>query len=157
VVLRELTIGMVQAMFTALMRTSSARGRPLAPTTLHRFRGALTAALNAAIRRGLLTQNPAHWVELPNGRRPRAVVWTEARVALWRATGERPPLAVWTAEHTAHFLHGIRDHRHYPLFHLVALLGLRRGEVLGLRWSDIDLKARTLVCRIRCRSTTGGG
>ncbi|WP_414636279.1 site-specific integrase [Actinophytocola sp.] len=72
-------------------------------------------------------------------------MWTEARVALWRATGERPQLAVWTAEHTAQFLHSIRDHRLYPLFHLVALLGLRRGEVLGLRWSDIDLKARTLV------------
>ena len=47
IVLGELTIGMVQAMFTALMRTSPARGRPLAPTTLHRVRGALTAALEA--------------------------------------------------------------------------------------------------------------
>ncbi|HEU5473694.1 MAG TPA: hypothetical protein VFV67_23860 [Actinophytocola sp.] len=60
----------------------------------------MTAALNAAIRRGLLRQNPAHWVELPNGRRPRAVVWIEARVALWRATGERPQLAIWTARLT---------------------------------------------------------
>jgi hypothetical protein len=45
---------------------------------------------------------------------------TEPRVAHWRATGERPVVAVWTAEQTAQFLHQIRV---YPLYHLVALLG----------------------------------
>jgi integrase len=36
----------------------------------------------------------------------------------------------------------------YPLFHVAALLGLRRGEVIGLRWSDIDFAAGTLtICR----------
>lgn len=34
--------------------------RQQSPTTLHRIRGELHAALNAAIRRGLITQNPAH-------------------------------------------------------------------------------------------------
>ncbi|OXM58612.1 hypothetical protein CFP71_01745 [Amycolatopsis thailandensis] len=46
---------------------------------------------------------------------------------------------------TATFLRKIRGHRLYPLFHLLILLGLRRGEVIGLRWSDIDLEGGYLT------------
>jgi integrase len=140
----ELTIGKVQAAFTALLRANAVRSRPLSPTTLQRIREVLRAALNGAIRRGLITHNPARWVELPSARRPRAVVWTEARVELWRRTGERPAVAVWTAEQTARFLEQVRDHQLYPLYHVAALLGLRRGEAVGLRWCDVDLANRTL-------------
>ncbi|MBB4689320.1 site-specific integrase [Amycolatopsis jiangsuensis] len=97
--------------------------------------------MNGAIRVGLIERNPAHLVELPSGRRPRAVVWTDARVAHWRATGERPPVAVWTARQTAEFLEHARGHPLYVLYLSVALLGLRRGEVAGLRWCDLDLDA----------------
>jgi hypothetical protein len=94
--LRDLTVGKTQAMFTALLRVNAKRAHPLAPATFQRIREVLRAALNGAIRRGLITQNPARWVEVPSARRPQAVVWTEARVAVWRATGQRPPVAVWT-------------------------------------------------------------
>lgn len=83
-------------------------------------------------------------IELPSGRRPRAVVWTAARVTHWRATGERPTAAVWTPEQTAEFLDSARGHRLYVLYLLVALLGLRRGEAAGLRWCDLDLDDRVL-------------
>lgn len=73
VALAELTIGRVQAMFTSLLRANATRVQPLSPTTLQRIRGVLRAALNGAIRRGLVTNNPARWVELPSLRRPRAV------------------------------------------------------------------------------------
>jgi integrase len=138
--LRELTQARVQAMFTALIRTHGAAGRPLRAGTLQRIHATLRAALNAAVRRGLLDRKPARYVELPLGRRPHAVVWTPPRIGQWRATGEHPRVAVWMAQRTATFLRGIREHRLYPLFHLVALLGLRR-EVAGLRWSDLDLDA----------------
>ncbi|WP_093576296.1 tyrosine-type recombinase/integrase [Amycolatopsis rubida] len=145
VALRELTIGRVQAMFTCLLRANAARVRPLSPTTLQRIREVLRAALNGAIRRELITSNPARWVELPSLRRPRAVVWTEARVAVWRATGERPPVAVWTAEQTAAFLRHAGSHPLHAVFHVAALTGLRRGEVLGLRWCDLDLVGASLT------------
>jgi integrase len=36
----------------------------------------------------------------------------------------------------------------YPLFRVVALLGLRRGEIIALRWSDVDFTAGTVtICR----------
>ncbi len=145
VVLAELTIGRVQAMFTGLLRANATRVRPLSAATVQRMREVLRAALNGAIRRGLITSNPARWVELPSPQRPRPVVWTEARVAVWRATGERPPLAVSTAEQTAAFLQFTGQHPLHPLFHVAALTGLRRGEALGLRWCDLDLNEATLT------------
>ena len=139
--LRSLTVARVQAMFVALARANPTRERPLSPATFVRIRGTLHAALNGAIRVGLIERNSAHLVELPSGRRPRAVVWTDAQVAHWRAAGERPPVAVWTARQTAEFLEHARGRPMYVLYLAVALLGLRRGEATGLRWCDLDLDA----------------
>jgi integrase len=157
VLLKDLTVGRVQAMFTKLLRSNGTGHKQVSPATVQRIRGVLRAALNGAIRRGLLTQNPARWAELPSGRRPRAVVWTDARVAVWKATGQRPAVAVWTVDQTARFLAHVRGAGLYPLFHLVALLGLRRGEVIGLRWCDVDLKGRTLMVSHQVQEVDGRG
>src|SRR6266849_9447902 len=135
--------GHVQAMFTAIIRQHQALGTPVSAATLNRIRATLRAALNAAIRRGLITGNPATQAELPRARRPRAVVWTPGRIEHWQRTGERPPVAVWTAAQTAQFLHAIAEHRLYAAYHLIALRGLRRGEAAGLRWCDVDLDGKT--------------
>jgi len=45
---------------------------------------------------------------------------------------------VWTAVQTGAFLDHIADDPLYPLFHLMALRGLRRGEACGLQRSDLD-------------------
>ena len=143
VLLAELSAGHVQAMFTAITRHHQALGSPVSPATLSRIRATLRAALNAAIRSGLTCDNPASRAELPPARRPRAVVWTPARVEHWQRTGERPAVAVWTAAQTAQFLGCIQDHRLYAAYHLIALRGLRRGEAAGLRWRDVDLDGKT--------------
>ncbi|MFF5260612.1 tyrosine-type recombinase/integrase [Actinomadura viridis] len=143
--LAELSVAHVHAMFTAIARHSEALGKPMSPATLNRIRATLRTALNAAVRQGLLTDNPAARVELPGARRPRAVVWTSARVEHWEKTGERPAVAVWTAAQTAEFLHAVRDHRLYAAYHLIALRGLRRGEAAGLRWCDVDLDGGVAV------------
>ena len=145
VLLADLSAAHVQAMFTAITRQHQELGSPVSAATLSRIRATLRAALNAAVRRGLITGNPASRAELPRARRPRAVVWTPARVEHWQRTGERPAVAVWTAVQTAQFLHAIAGHRLYAAFHLIALRGLRRGEAAGLRWCDVDLDGKTAV------------
>ncbi len=140
--LAELSVVQVQAMFAAIIRQHQALGTPVSAATLTRIRATLRAALNAAIRRGLITASQA---ELPRARRPRAVVWTPYRVEQWRRTGERPAVAVWTAAQTARFLASIEGHRLYAAYHLIALRGLRRGEAAGLRWCDVDLDGKTAV------------
>ena len=73
VLLTELTVGQVQAMFTAIIRQHQALGTPVSAATLTRIRATLRAALNAAIRRGLISDNPAARAELPRARRPREI------------------------------------------------------------------------------------
>jgi integrase len=81
---------------------------------------------------------------MPATRRPHAVVWTDGRVEQWRDDGQRPAVAVWTAAQLTEFLDSVADNPLFALWWLVALRGLRRGEVCGLRWQDIDLDRRKL-------------
>ena len=45
---------------------------------------------------------------------------------------------IWTHEQTTRFLESIQAHRLYAAFYLLIATGLRRGELLGLRWEDVQ-------------------
>lgn len=53
-------------------------------------------------------------------------------------------MRVWSAEEVRTFLNEIDGHRLHPAFFLAANTGMRRGEVLGLQWNDVDLDAQRL-------------
>ena len=143
--LGDLTGRHVAAMFASLASTDTRHGRPPTPATLHRIRATLRSALNAAIRDGLLGDNPARFIELPTPRRPQPQVWTDHRVEAWRRGGPRPSVAVWTARQLATFLDGVAEDRLFAMWWLIALRGLRRGEAAGLRWVDVDLDQRVVM------------
>ncbi|OHV23951.1 integrase [Parafrankia soli] len=124
-----------------------------------RIRATLRAALNHAIRIGLITFNPASWVELPSGKRPKALLWTTERVARWQATGEIPsPVMVWTPAQTGAFLDHAetRNDRYYELYHLIAHRGLRRGEACGVHWTDLNLDVDEGSLTVRWQITQHG-
>ena len=118
--------------------------RRIRATTSRRGSDVREAHRAEAVKRKQIGHNPASNVELAAGRRPQAVVWTEDRIEAWRRTGTRPAVAVWTPQQAGAFLDAAVRHRLYPLFHLVAYRGLRRGEAVGLRWQDTDLEAGLL-------------
>ncbi|QMU73228.1 tyrosine-type recombinase/integrase [Streptacidiphilus sp. P02-A3a] len=151
-----LTHASVQRAFHTIVQQHQAAGLSLSGATVRRIHATLSSALSAACRAGLLDRNPARQLDLPKAPPPRPVVWTDAQVEHWQQTGTRPAVAVWTASDTARFLSAIRHHRLYALYHLYTLRGLRRGESLGLRWSDIDLDARTLNIRCQLQKHPGG-
>ncbi|CAM5315302.1 tyrosine-type recombinase/integrase [Streptomyces abikoensis] len=116
--------------------------RPAGPATLRLVNNTLSSALRSAVARQLITHNWATLVELPTVKKTKALVWTDERVELWQTTGKRPsPVMVWTPEQTGRFLDLATSHRLYPLWHTLTFLGLRRGEICALRWSEVNLKA----------------
>ena len=128
------------------VRRSVRGARTIGAASMQRIRATLRKALNDAITQQLIITNPAVHVELPDGKRPKPLVWTDERVARWRETGHVPnPVMVWTPAHTGRFL----DHlaatgdRLYALYHLLAFQGLRRGEGCGLHWTELDLPNQT--------------
>ncbi|GGX33399.1 site-specific integrase [Streptomyces chryseus] len=120
--------------------------RTTGPATKQRIRAALRTPLNGAIRRQLRTFNPASWVELDSGKRPKAILWTEQYVVHWRETGEKPSgVMVWAPAQLGAFLDAAEGDRLYAFFHLIAFRGLRRGEGVGQDWVNVDLDAQSIT------------
>lgn len=103
-ILGDLSARQLTVAFGQIAATRNRSGQLQSPCTLQHVHTTLRAALTGSVREGLLTTNPARHVELPARPRPQAQVWTEARVAEWKATGERPTVAVWTPTQLAAFL-----------------------------------------------------
>jgi hypothetical protein len=74
-------------MFSAVIRDETVLGRPVSPATLHRIHATLRAALNGAVRAGLITVNPGRFPELPRAARPQPQVWTPALSERWQQAG----------------------------------------------------------------------
>lgn len=156
VALDELAPAQVQKAFDAISQRTTPVGDRLSPATVQRVRATLRAALNTAVRERLLPSNPARGLRLESGVSARPVVWTEQAVAEWAHSGVRPAVAVWTVEQTRAFLDFVSDHRLYALFHLLVMTGLRRGEVVGLRWEDLDLARGTVRIARQLQAGQGG-
>jgi integrase len=57
---------------------------------------------------------------------------------------DRTEIVTWTAEELQAFLDHVRSDRLFAAYVLLGTTGMRRGEVLGLRWSDLDLERARL-------------
>jgi integrase len=117
---------LVNGMLAAGRRVGT-KGRPLAPATVTLALTVLGMALDDAMKQGLVVRNVARLVDRPG-----------------TAHGE---MSTWTAEQAQAFLTSTMDDRLYVAW-CMSLYGLRRGEVLGLRWCDIDLDDNTLTIRV---------
>lgn len=73
--------------------------------------------------------------------RQHRVLTTLERQDLWAAADLRPcPVMVWLPSHTGAFLDSIQDERLAALFTVAAYVGLRRDELCGLTWAEVDLE-----------------
>ncbi|MBN2405191.1 MAG: site-specific integrase, partial [Coriobacteriia bacterium] len=96
----------------------------VANKTIRNRLGVLSSALRKAVKDGLVSSNPVDSIDMPKKKRPELVVMRETDAATLLSAVEDSEIAtlVWTALHT----------------------GARLGELLALRWRDLDLVAGTV-------------
>ena len=118
--LQKLTARDIQQYYTWLMDE-----KELSPNTVIKHHNLLTNTLNAAERQEYITKNPMRAVSPPKKRQREAKFYTPEQLGtlLDKAVGTRIELPVY----------------------ICAYLGLRRGELCGLRWSDVDLEHQTIT------------
>lgn len=103
------------------------RGKGLSDSTVRQVYTVLRGALDVAVRDGLLASNPAAKVKRPG------IARREARYL--------------AATDVARLLDAARPLRYYVALVVMASTGLRRGEVAGLHWDDVDLSKGELRVR----------
>ena len=112
-------------------QTKAGRGT----VTVRRLATLLGTIFASAVKDELIPTNPAQGVS-----RPRL---------------EREPVNPWEPEEVRTFLQRCAQHRLGALFEVAILTGLRRGEITGLHWEDVDLATRKITAR-RNRVTANG-
>lgn len=116
-------------------------GEPLAVTTVKRIKLVMSGALDQAVKNGLITRNPAEAISLPKNNKNKKV-------------------GAFTPTEQAALLEQVKDHRLYALFVTALGTGMRIGEIIALRWSNIDFTLNELTVsaamyRSRNRTPTG--
>lgn len=91
----------------------------LASGTIKKLYTIVKGSLDHAVKMGLLVSNPITKVQIPKD--------------------EKKEMTVWNVDEVKVFLKNASNNRLYIAFHLAVTTGMRRGEILGLRWKDVDL------------------
>jgi integrase len=105
------------------------------PATVHKMHVVLHKALDQAVRDGLIPRNVTEAVTVPKI--------------------ERKEIQALCAEETKRLLEAAREDRFEALYVLAVMTGLRQGELLALKWDDVDLERRVLRVRRTLTRTKG--
>ncbi len=126
----------INRMYADLLTSGRRDGRGgLSPRTVLYAHTVLHRALHDAVKWGKVARNVAALADPPS------------------AKSARPPeMKFWTPEELRAFLDFVADERHYPAFRLAAMTGMRRGEVFGLQWGDVDLDDGRVTVRRQLRT-----
>jgi len=122
---RHLTPAKVQEWVAHLQSSGGRGGKPLGPRSVQLAVTVLKAATTWAVVNGHLNRDPLAGFKRPRG-------------------GASLAKSAWTTEEATTFLRSVRGDRFEAAWWLLTSLGMRRGEVAGLRWSALDLGAGVL-------------
>lgn len=107
---------------------ASIREKELGDEMVKRIFATVNASLNAAEKKDIISKNVADKIEKP--------------------TVKRKERAVWDIETVRDFFQSTKDESRYWIAAYIAVMtGLRQGEILALRWSDIDMEKGVIKVR----------
>lgn len=124
--LRRLRPEDLERLYESMLRPTDGT-RPLSPKTVYEVHLIIRGALDHAVRRGLVNRNVALTASAP---KLAAIPKVEQKA--------------WTPDELAAFLRAAAGHRLFPALWLSANTGMRRSELLGLKWSDLDVGKKRL-------------
>lgn len=128
---RQITPAILNQLYTRLLAEGNRKtGGPLSAKTVINVHAIIHKALEDALDLGLVNVNMADRAKPP---RPKAKKPKEIKS--------------WTPEELRRFLDLIEGHRLEAAYYLKAFTGMRRAEILGLRWQDLDIDAGRLAVR----------
>ncbi|MCW2538565.1 MAG: integrase family protein [Frankiales bacterium] len=122
--LAALTTEQIDAMLSDLLARGARGGKPLSKRSVQLTGSVMRMSLGWAVKRGMVARNPATNAAVP--------------------AADSKKMTTWTAPQAGQYLAKARGDRNYPMFALALLRGMRRGEVCGLHWENIDLEAGEL-------------
>jgi len=117
----------------------------------------LRGMLDVAVRYRLINANPAKEIDLPplTNDRARTLSLSEARTLLRAADGELDIRATYTTKDGRTKSLPRSSSRHTLIYHLLLALGIRRGEVLGLGWDELDWEEGTVQVHRQIQQING--
>lgn len=119
VAVQKLTPARIQAMYSEML----AEGKGTRTVQLTHLR--LQQALSLAVQWNIIARNPCDLVTPPRN--------------------QRKELRTWNRDHVRRFLDAATSDVYAPLWEIALATGMRRGELLGIRWQDVDLTRGTLT------------
>jgi integrase len=129
----RLTAAHVQRLYNAL---GSEKG--LSPSSVRGVHAVLHSALDHAVRQGLIGSNPADAVKVP------------------RKGRSRPEMNPLSSDEVGQLFEAARGDRLEALYVVAVCTGARLGELLALKWADVDLDARTMRIERTLITAKGG-
>ena len=99
----------------------------LSSTTLKHHRNIINQTLSLAVKNNLILSNPCQYVTMPKS--------------------ERYNYDFYNLDEINSFLNSIKNERLFPLYFVTISFGLRRSEVLGIKWDSIDLENKKLTIK----------
>lgn len=132
--LSKLQTGDVQRMYNAKLRKTGHEG--VSARTIRYMHVILGAAIKQAVRENLVPRNVVQFASPPSSKRPEMHLWDNSQLKA--------------------FLERAKENRFYAAFIFALGTGCRRGEIIGLKWQDLDLDSGTVQIQTSLVTTNKG-
>lgn len=133
--LSDITTEMLQEYFDDRSKNGRKDGKGgLSPASIRHCKNIINQTLNEAVKSRLITFNPCQFVELPKKEQYKSDYYNASQLKALFEIAKGDPL--------------------YPLIQLAALYGLRRSEVLGLKWDSVDFESKRVTIKHTVVRTT---